>query len=444
MNNNKSKEGLLHFAITMLASLLSTTGTQMTQFALIAWIYQKTGSALSTGILTTATFGAVIISSIFAGAFVDKFSRKRLIILSDTIMLLSTSILLALHLMDSLLFVFLIIYSIVRGIAGSVQFPAYLSIITMMVPEEQRSRANGMYQTAWSIATTISPALAGILLGFIGIRGILAIDIVTFFFIMITVMFVRIPEPERSPQAGKSSILKDTADGFGYLLARGSLLGFVLVLTFFNIAYGAYQGLFQPMILAVTANNVKIAGFALMGYGIGNVVSGVFMTVWKGPKNRVPLTLCSWALCGFFGFVVGGWSRSLPIWIACGFLQGVFNNIAVVLTVGIWQSKVEPSFQGRVFSIMKLVAQVTIPLGVSVATFLSDKVTVPLFKQGEMLSNMFGKLLGNGAGAGMSFVLILCGLVFGVVSPLIMFLFPILRNADKNIVSAVDKSTEVA
>lgn len=60
----------------------------------------------------------------------------------------------------------------------------------------------------------------------------------------------------------------------------------------------------------------------------------------------------------------------------------MFNNIAVVLTVGIWQSKVEPAFQGRVFGIMKLVAQVTIPVAVFVMTFISDKVAIPGFKEG--------------------------------------------------------------
>lgn len=427
----QTKKGLWSFAIMMIGSLLSSTGTQMTQFALIAWVYEETGSALSAGILATASYGSVIIASIFAGAFVDKFSRKRLIILTDIISALATAVLLTMHSMNVLSAIVLIVYGMVRGVVGSVQFPAYLSSITMMVPPDQRSRANGMYQTAFSLSTTISPALAGTLLGFMNIEKIFLIDILTFLIIIGTLLFIKIPESVRTPEESQGSILSDTVEGFRYLFARASLLGFVLVLTFFNIAFGAYEGLYRPMVLEFTDNNVKIAGWALMGYGIGNVVSGVFMTIWKGPKNRVPLTLIAWALCGFFGFMVGGFGRTLPVWIISGFLQGIFNNVAVVLTVGIWQSKVETSFQGRVFGIMKLVAQVTIPIAVFVMTFISDKIAVPLFEQDRALSDLFGGVLGEGPGAGMSFVLILSGLLFGVISPLIMFLIPALRNADK-------------
>jgi DHA3 family macrolide efflux protein-like MFS transporter len=442
-NSFTTKKGLWSFAILMIGSLLSGIGTQMTQFALIAWVYEKTGSALSAGILATASYGSVIVASIFAGAFVDKFNRKKMIILTDIIASLATVLLLTIHSLDVMSSFVLILYGIVRGVVGSVQFPAYMSIITLMVPAGQRSRANGMYQTASSLSTTLSPALAGMLLGFIGIEQIFLIDIFTFLFIICTIIFIKIPESQKTTEQNERTILSDTIDGFRYLFARMSLLGFVLVLTFYNIAFGAYEGLYRPMLLAFSDNSVKIAGWALMGYGIGNVVSGVFMTIWKGPKNRVPLTLLAWAISGLFGFVVGGWGRSLPVWIISGFLQGVFNNIAVVLTVGIWQSKVEPAFQGRVFGIMKLVAQVTIPVAVFVMTFISDKVAIPGFKEGGILSNLFGEYVGNGPGAGMSFVLIVSGLLFGVISPLIMFVFPSLRNADKSEDSSVNLAKTV-
>lgn len=431
--------GLRDFSITMLGSLLSTIGSQMTQFALVAWVFEKTSSALDSGLMATMSYGSVIVFSIFSGAFVDKFSRKKLIMLSDGLMFLSTIILFALYSMDELSLNFLIVYGIIIGLSSSIQFPSYLSIITMMVPEDQRSRANGIYQTAWSLATTIAPALSGVLLGIISLKGILIVDLISYLIILCTVLNVSIPETDKSQQSQQSSILKDTIEGFRYLLTRGSLVGFVLILTFFNIAFGAYEGLFRPMVLSLTNNNTGIAGFAVMGYGIGNVVSGIFMTIWKGPKNRVPMTLLSWALCGFSGFVVGGIGRSLPIWMISGFLQGVFNNIAVVLTVGIWQSKVSPAYQGRVFGIMRLVSQVTIPVSLFFMTLLSDRIAVPLFSHRNVL--LLSKYLGSGSSAGMSFVLILSGVLFGVICPLIMFLFPEIRNADKQSIELAEGSS---
>ncbi|MFT8363102.1 MAG: MFS transporter [Sporolactobacillus sp.] len=423
------EQGLRDFSITMFGSLLSTIGSQMTQFALVAWVYAKTGSAFDSGLMATMSYGSVILFSIFSGAFVDRLNRKKLIMLSDGLMCVATFTLFLFYGAHHLSLSILVVYGLVTGLSSSIQFPCYLSIITMMVPEDQRSRANGIYQTAWSLATTVAPALAGVLLGIINLKGILIVDLISYLIIICTVLYISIPEMERSQQPQKSSILKDTVEGFRYLLSRNSLVGFVLILTSFNIAFGAYEGLFRPMVLSLTDNNTGIAGFAVMGYGIGNVVSGIFMAIWKGPKNRVPMTLVSWALCGFSGFVVGGFGRSLPIWMISGFLQGVFNNIAVVLTVGIWQSKVSPAYQGRVFGIMRLVSQVTIPVSLFLMTLLSDRIVVPLFSHGNGF--WLSRYVGHGASAGMSFVLILSGALFGVIGPLIMFLFPGIRNADK-------------
>lgn len=441
-----SKKGLFSFAIAMLASLISSVGTNMTHFAIIAWVYQETGSATTAGLLATATYGAVIVASIFAGALVDRFNRKMLIIISDVVGLAAILGALFLYSADLLGPWFLVVFGVVTGLVGSIQFPAYLSSITAMVPEDQRSRANGMYQTAWSLSSMISPALAGILLGFVDFGGILVIDAVSFVVIIVMIALLHIPQPEPVEEDPNHSLWKDSVDGFRYLWQRASLLGFVLVLTSFNIAFGAYEGLFRPMMLAVTDNNVELAGWALAGYGIGNVVSGVFMTIWKGPKNRVPLTLISWALCGFFGFIVGGFGRTLLVWLIAGFLQGFFNNIAVVLTVGIWQSKVEPSYQGRVFSIMKLVAQITIPPAVFVMTFIADHFAEPALQEGGALVHTFGGLVGTGPGAGMSLVLIGAGLVFGVLFPLGMFLIRSVREAESEFPSKevkVETSKEV-
>lgn len=434
VSTEKNQKGMVAFTFAMIASLLSNIGTHMTQFAIVAWVYQESGSAMNAGILATAAYGMTIVAGIFAGALVDRMNRKMLIIGSDILSAVATVALLLVHLTGPVSLIWLVLYGVILGISGSIQFPAYMSSVMSMVAPEQQQRANSMFQTAWALSTMLSPVLAGVLLGMIGLSGILYLDLGTFAVIVLTVALLRIPQPEPGP---KQTLWRDTVDGFQYLFARVNLLWFVLVLTAFNVAFGAYEGLFRPMLLAFT-DSETIAGTALIGYGLGNVVCGFFMMAWKGPKNRAPLALIAWAAASFFGFIVSGYVRTLEGWLIAGFLQGFMNNIAVVLTIGIWQSNVEPAFQGRVFSIMKLVGQITIPPAVALATIFSDKLAVPAFQPDGALAGTFGSLLGTGDGAGMSFVLIVLGLVFGTLFPLAMLLIPGVRNIDKKQAEAAD------
>jgi MFS transporter, DHA3 family, macrolide efflux protein len=412
----------------MLASSLSNIGSQMTVFALVAWAYETTGSAASAGLLGTASYGAMIVASLFAGTIVDRMDRKKLLIVTDLIGMLTTGALFLLAESGTLATWSLVASGVLRGLIGSVQFPAYLSGIMGMVPDEEKPRANGLFQMSYSLTVLVGPPLAGSLLGVLGLTGVLLIDLASFVVILLTTL--TLPIPKLAVREKKQSVLRDTWEGVPYLARRPLVIGSVLALTSVNVAFGAYEGLYRPMLLAMTEHSESIAGWALASYGVGNVVSGILMSVWKGPKNRVPLMLIGWALMSLSGFVVGGLGRSLPVWIVAGFGQGVLNNIAVVLTMGIWQTSVEPEYQGRAFSLFKLVGQITIPLSMFAATQAADRWAEPAMQGGGALAGLLGPWFGTMTGAGMSLVLVAAGLVFGALVPLLLLMMPAVRRMD--------------
>jgi MFS family permease len=421
----------------MCASVLSITGTEMTQFAVIAWAWQQTHSTTATGLVTVVGFVTVVLVSIFSGALVDRWNRKLTIISTDTMGAIATAAILVLYLTDSLQIWHLAILGLSLGIMEAFQFPAYLSSITQMVAPEQRSKANSMFQLSWNLAEIAAAALAGFLFMQIGLGGVLIIDLITFALMTITIAFIRIPQPERSEEM-TASLKQEIVDGFRYLFGKPSVLWTVLIFTSINVAYGAYQGLFRPMILALTADSESTLGLALAAVSVGSVAGGFLMTIWNGPKNRIPLILLSWSVMSVFGFVIAGLGRTLPVWLIARFCAGIFSNIALALAFSIWQDEVEESIQGRVFSIIRLLVQVSIPISAFLTALLADYIVEPAMQPGGALTSLFGWLVGTGSGAGMSLILIITGLIFGVAFPLLGFLMPAIRNADRRTPAAAD------
>jgi DHA3 family macrolide efflux protein-like MFS transporter len=435
--------GLLSFSIAMTACGISVTGTLMTVLGVTIWAWQVTGSAFASGLLTSINYGVAVVLGVLAGAIVDRWSRKFSIILTDIMGALTSGVILFLLVTHHLQVWHLIVFGFILGIQDAFQYPAYFACITMVVSEEQRTRANAMYQMAsWSIPNVASAVLAGLLYAFVGLQGILVIDIVTFIVIIGAISCLHIPQPEAT--AGKSaSLLHDIIDGFRYLLRRSRLIWTVLIFTFINVAYGAYLGVFRPMILSLTSNNTVTLGIVLSTVGIGSIVGGVIMGIWPGPKKKVPLMLIGWSLMSACAFVLTGFGRSLYIWVVAAFLQGFFNDIALPLTFAIWQSHIHPAIQGRIMGIVRLVFQGSIPISMVLFTALADRVIVPAMQPGKALASLFGSFLGTGPGPAFALVLIVPGLIFGVFFPLSGFLIPAVRNADDviQVVESTDMDT---
>lgn len=430
--SGERQKSLIPFGFAMVAFLISQAGSQMTQFAVITWAWQLTGSTVATGLMTVLDYTTVVLLSVIAGALIDRWNRKRVIIATDIAGFIASGVVLLLYTFHLLQPWHLALFGMVFGVTGAFQFPAYLASITEMVSQENRARANGMFQLTWSISGVTSVALAGILFAVIGVTGILFIDLFTFLYVIVTIGVIRIPQPEQNGDEQTGSLWQDVVEGFRYLFGRPGLLGTVLIFTSYNVAFGAYLGLFRPMVLTLTSNNEATLGLALASVGIGSILGGLLMTVWGGPKgNRIPLLLLSWCLDSFFAFVIGGLGRNLVVWLIAGFFMGFFTDVAMSPTFAIWQDTIDPTKQGRVFGIIRLVFQGSIPIATAVATFLFDRLVGPSMQAGGSLTFFFGWLLGTGTGAGMSLLLIAFGLVFGMVLPLLCFFIPVIRKVDE-------------
>ena len=430
MNENRPT-GMFAFGIIWIGQIVSLLGTNMTGFALTIWAYEITGSATALALVGFFFVTPMLLFSPLAGAIVDRYDRKLMMMISDLASGLATIAILILYLTDHLQIWHLYITGAFQGFFQTFQWPAYSAAITTMLSKEQYGRANGMMSLAESASGIFSPLLAGALLSVVGLAGILTIDIVSFVFAIGALLFVAIPKPQITEEGhqGQGSIWKEAAYGFRYILARPSLLGLQIVFLLGNFFVSIPFAILAPMILASTGNNELIFGSVSSTGAIGGVLGGVVMSAWGGPKRRVHGVLAGWAVSSLLGVVLMGLGRSLPIWAVASFFGAFFVPIINGSNQAIWQAKVAPDVQGRVFSIRRLIAWFVNPAAMLIAGPLADFVMEPAMQPKGALSDTFAGLVGTSPGAGMSLIFIFTGLVAMCVG-MGGYLFPVVRNAE--------------
>jgi MFS family permease len=332
----------------------------------------------------------------------------------------------------------------ITGVFQAFQWPAYSAAISTMVSKEQYGRANGMMSLVEAGPAVASPLLAGALLPIIGLTGVMLVDVITFVFAIGALLVVHVPQPQTTEagRQGQGGILKESVYGFKYIFARPGLLGLQLVFLVGNLMAGIGFTVLAPMILARTNSDELTFGGVQSAGAIGGVVGGVVMSAWGGPKRRVHGVLMGWAVTGLLSQTLVGLGRGFPIWAVAMFVGGFFIPIINGSNQAIWQAKVAPEVQGRVFASRRLIAWITQPLSPLIAGPLADFVLEPAMRDGGNLTGTFGWLVGTGPGAGMALLMVITG-VFATAVGSGAYLFPAVRDAE-NILPDHDAAVPVA
>lgn len=404
--------GMLGFVAFWLGQVVSLLGTAMSGFGLTIWAYELTGSATALALVGFFFVTPLLIMSPIAGALVDRSNRKFMMLISDLASGLATLVVFYLYSTGKLQIWHLFITGAFSGAFQAFQWPAFSAAITTMLPKEQYGRANGMMALAESGSGIFAPLLAGALLGVIGLGGLLAIDVVTFVFAISVLLFIHVPQPQVTQEGleSKGSLWKESLYGFRYILQRPSLLGLQLVFLVGNFISGIAFTLEAPMILARTGNNELIFGSVNSIGAVGGVIGGLVMSAWGGFKRRVHGVLLGWALAGLLGVLLMGLGRGLVVWGIAMFLGAFLAPIINSSNQAIWQAKVAPDVQGRVFSARRLIAWVSMPLSTLIAGPLADFALEPAMREGGSLTGLFSPLVGSGPGTGMALVFVFAGL----------------------------------
>jgi len=362
-----------------------------------------------------------VILSPLAGALVDRWNRKLTMMLSDLAAGVATIVLLLLYLPGALQVWHWYVAGAFQGAFDAFQWPAYSAAISTMIPKSQYGRASGMLSVAQSVSGVFSPIFAAALLGIFGVGAglpvIMGIDIVTFVIAVSILLAVHIPNPAASETGKKArgSLLSESVYGFRYIAARRSLLGLQLVFFLVNFLFPLGFTVLAPMILSRTGNAYVILGIMNSTAAVKRVAGGLALSLWGGPKRRVHGVLGGMALAGVLGSLLMGLGREVAVWSIAAFCSSFILPIINGSNQAIWQAKVAPDVQGKVFAARRLIAQVTAPAAIVIAGPLADRVFEPAMATGGSLAGALGWAVGTGPGAGMALMLVVFGALGAVV-----------------------------
>lgn len=427
---HQTLSGMTGFTLVWLGQVVSLLGTSMTNFAITIWAWEATGKATTLALLQLFFFAPTIIMSPVAGALVDRWNRKLVMILSDLAAGLGTITIFILYSTGALEVWQLYLIFAFMGVFQAFQFPAYSAAVSTMISKEQYTRASGMLGLANSASGIFGPVAAGILLGSIGTIGILGFDIASFVIAIAAVLMVSIPQPAiLKGSAEKPSLLEDSLFGFRYILQRSSLLGLQLVFFFINFSGSLCFPLIAPMILTKTGGNTISLGSVQSAAGAGGLIGGLILSAWGGPRKKVNGVLAGMTLSSLLGMMVFGLGDGMYAWMFGSFMNFFFIPFVNGSNQAIWQSKIPPSMQGRVFSARALIAQVSAPIAMMITGPLTDNFLLPAMDVGGALAPSLGWLIEAGPGAGISLLFVFMGLA-GVGIGLSGYLFPHIRDVE--------------
>jgi MFS transporter, DHA3 family, macrolide efflux protein len=435
--------GFRAFLILWSGQFVSLAGSALSGFALGVRVYQLTGSVTELGLVYMLVFVPQILFSPFAGSLVDRWGRKRALLVSNggsMIVALALAALLATH---SFTVWNVYVATAAYSLLSALQLPAFGSTVPLLVSKQDLGRANGMLLLATSTSQVLAPVVAGFLLLAVKVQGIVLIDCLSFGAAVITVLITRIPRPRdetEAADAAPATLLGGFAESWRYVTARRGLVGLIAIYGAMCFFVGFADVLITPLVLAFASTGAL--GAVLSAGGVGMILGSAAMTVWRGPRRNTTGVLGFSFLLGL-SLVIGALRPSLPLIGAAAF---VFLGSSAILNVcyrNIWQLKVERRMLSRALALQNMLTTSWSPIAYLLVGPLADGLFVPLVGRHHVRSGALAALVGNGAGRGDALLLMVMGVLI-LISVAVAYMYRPLRRLEDDLPDAIDEETAAA
>jgi MFS transporter, DHA3 family, macrolide efflux protein len=437
MTQNSNFNGMTVFRLVWFGQMISMIGSSLTSFALGIWVYQQTRSITQFSLVSLSLVLPIVLVSPIAGALVDRWNRRWVMILSDSGSGLSTLVIAILLTTNHLEVWHIFLATALNSTCSAFQWPAYKASITMLVPQQHLSRANGMVQLEQAFGQLIAPILGGVLLVSIQLRGIVLVDFVTFLFALIPLLIVRFPnlKDTASEELEKKPLLRSIIDGWQYISVRPGLQGLLIFFAASSFIDGIVEALFTPLVLSF-ASEIELGTILSIG-GMGMLIGSLVVSTW-GISQRYILNVLGFTFLGGLSILAAGMKTSVVLVAVAAFLFFFGLPISNSSIQVIFQKKVSPHIQGRVFALTGVITTSSLPLAYLVAAPLAEKIFEPLMSANGLLSDSFGKIIGIGSGRGIGLLFTILG-ILSILITIAAYRYPRLRFVDDELPDAIHK-----
>ncbi len=381
MTNNNH---LRAFFIIWSGQAISLFGSQLVQFALIWWLTDTTRSGTVLALASLAGLLPQVVLGPFVGVLVDRWDRRRVLIVADSGVALATLVLGVLFWLGTVQIWHVFVILFIRALAGSFHWPAMQASTTLMVPDKQLTRVQGMNQMLNGGLNIVSAPLGALLLAVLPISGIIAIDVVTALFGIIPLFFLTIPQPAKQAQATEAglpafwrSFRKDLGEGFTYVRLRRGVVMLICMAAIINLMLSPTFALLPLLVSEHFGGEALQLGWVNSSFGAGIVLGGALLSAWGGFRRRITTSLTGLCFIGA-GTLLIGFTPATHLWLAilAIFIVGGSMSMSNGPVLAIIQATVTPEMQGRVFTLVNSLVSLMSPLGLIVAGPVADWIGV--------------------------------------------------------------------
>ncbi len=419
--------GLRTYYALLVTETVSLIGSMVSALAVSISVFRQTGHATPLALVTLFSMLPVITVGGLAGALADRFDRRIMMLIANVGFVLCSGLLLLSFASEAFRLWHLYALAFASALFASLQAPAFQASVTMLAPAEHRDRANALGQLTGPTARAVAPAIAGLLFAALGVVGAIALDIVTFLAAIAVLLVVRIPRPSQTIEgrARHASLWRQSLDGFRYLGERPALLALCAynsVVTF--LVFGVLV-LGTPYVLARTGSEAML-GFVLSALNVGAVAGALTMTAWGGAWPRVHTVFLGRIVAGLFLALAGAAQGALSL--AAMFFVFMFTRpMADAAITSIYQARIAPDLQGRVFAAIGQITALLTPLACLAAGPLADNLFEPSRRLPAWRAVAWAVGSGHGAGIGLMFVI---GGVLTSALSLAVYASPAIRHVE--------------
>ena len=387
---------------------LSQLGSSITAFALTLWLYEKTGSALSTAALTICSYVPYVLMSIFAGALTDRWKKKPTMLVCDTLAALSTLVVFLLYKTNTLAVWHLYVINAVSGLMNTVQQPASEVTMTLIVPKECYQKTSGLNSLLRSVNSILNPLLATALYAAFGLDIVIAVDLLTFVVAFTALAgFIKIPETQ---SVKKEGTLKLAGEGLSFLKKSPMILTLLLFMSGINLIAFASSATLPAYVIPNPKGGSNVLGLVTSCAGAAMVVGSFLVSYMPKPKDRVKVVFITMLISmGSENFILA-FSREPILWCISQVIGWILVPVMGANLEVILRSSIPVELQGRVYACRNTLQFFTRPIGLFLGGFMVDSLCEP-FMQAHSNSAMLTSLFGSGKGSGAAMMMLILGLV---------------------------------
>lgn len=396
--------GFNKFILFWLSQSISQLGSAMTSFALIIWVYKETNSALAVSLISFSTYLPMVITSLFCGAFIDLHSKKKIMLVSDTVAVIGTCILWYFISNNSLNLGLVYIINGVTGFMNAFQIPASSVVVGILVPKDRYDKASGMNSLSNSLITVVMPMLATSVTAFWGLKTVLVIDMISFLTAFtILAGFIEIKEEEMSDS--EAGFIRNARSGIAFLKGEKGIIYLIISMALLNFFSNiTYENILPSMILARSGGDEITLGIVSGVLGIGGIIGGLIVSTISLKGDKIKIIYGSAAISFLLGDLLMGVGNHLLIWSVAALAASLPIPFVTAGQNMILYQKVPQTMQGRVFAVRNGIQYGTIPAGILLGGMLADYIFEPWMMSGNI--PIFSSILGDEKGSGMALMFV--------------------------------------